>query len=56
VNCQECGEEVEELITFKVGRKKRKMCEDCIELAEEQLEIAAEAESAMQDMMEYKGR
>lgn len=54
--CQECKEDVDELEVKKIGGKRRKLCEDCLELAEEQAEIAAMGEAAMQDMMEYKGR
>ena len=56
MTCQECGEDVDELISMKVGSKRRKLCEECAELAEEEMAIAEEAESAMQGMMEYKGR
>lgn len=54
--CQECGEEADELTSMKIGRKRKKLCEECVELAEEEMAIAEEAESAMQGMMEYKGR
>jgi ribosome-binding protein aMBF1 (putative translation factor) len=54
--CKECGDEVDELVTVKVGRKKIKLCEDCADRKREELEIAGEAEGVMQDMMEYKGR
>ncbi len=54
--CQECKEDVDELQAIKVGGKRRKLCEDCHELAQEQAEIAEMGESAMQDMMGYKGR
>ena len=47
MTCQECGDETDELVTMKVGSRKQKLCEECAELAEEQLQIAAEAESAM---------
>ena len=56
MTCQECGEDVDELISIKTGSKRRKLCEECAELAQEELEIASEAQSAMQTMMEYKGR
>ncbi len=56
MTCQECGEDVDELIPIKVGSKRRKLCEECAEIAEEEMAIAEEAESAMQGMMEYKGR
>ena len=54
--CKVCQEEVDELISVKVAGRSRKMCEECAELAEEQAAIAEESESAMQGMMEYKGR
>lgn len=53
--CQECKEEVDEVHAFKVGKKRRKLCEDCLELAEEQAEIASMSEDAIKDMMGYKG-
>jgi ribosome-binding protein aMBF1 (putative translation factor) len=53
--CKECGEEVDELVTLKVGRKKLRLCESCAELKREELDIAEEAEEAMRGMMEYKG-
>jgi NAD-dependent SIR2 family protein deacetylase len=56
MTCAECGEEVDDLVTVTVGRKKRPLCEDCAEDVRHEAEIASEAESAMQDMMEYKGR
>ncbi len=54
--CQGCGEDVEELEARKVAGKRKKLCEDCVELAEEQAEIAEMSENAMRDMMEYKGK
>jgi hypothetical protein len=54
--CKECREEVDELVEIRVGRRKLKLCEDCADRKREELEIAGEAESAMQEMMEYKGR
>jgi hypothetical protein len=54
--CKECGDEVDELVTLCVGRKKVKLCEDCADRKREELEIAGEAEGVMQGMMEYKGR
>lgn len=55
MNCQECGEESDELTTVKEGSKRRKLCPDCHEVWAEQREIEAEAGRAMRDMMEYKG-
>jgi protein-arginine kinase activator protein McsA len=54
--CQECKEEVDELIRVRVGRRTRKLCEQCAELAREEAEIAGEAEGVVRGMMEYKGR
>lgn len=56
MECRECGDEVDELVRVKVGRKTIKVCEDCADRIREEQEIGAEAESAMQDMMGYKGR
>ena len=56
MKCQECTEEADELVHLKVGRRTRKLCEECAERLMEDENIAAEAESAMQSMMEYKGR
>ena len=52
MTCQECGEAVDELVSIKVAGKRRKFCEECAEIAEEEMAIAEEAESAMQGMME----
>jgi DNA replicative helicase MCM subunit Mcm2 (Cdc46/Mcm family) len=54
--CKECGSEVEELKTVKVGGKKKKMCEDCADRAAEQGAIAEESEAVVQQMMGFKGR
>lgn len=56
MECQDCGEEADEIVKVKVGRKVLKLCEECAEVRQEQENIADEAESAMQGMMEYKGR
>ena len=56
MECQDCGEEADELVRVKVGRKIYKVCEDCAEVRRESSEIAGEAESAMREMMEYKGK
>jgi hypothetical protein len=40
----------------KAGGRRIKVCEDCAERALEEAEIAELSESAMQDMMGYKGR
>ena len=56
MECADCGDEVDELIAVRVGRKTLKLCEDCADRRREEDEIAAEAEGVMQGMMEYKGR
>ncbi len=56
MKCKSCGEDVEELFAVKVGGKTKKVCEDCKSRIEEEGQIAAAAESKMQDMMEYRGR
>jgi len=55
MQCQECGEESDELTRVKEDGKTRKLCEDCHELWTEKREIEAEAGHAMRQMMEYKG-
>ncbi len=54
--CRTCQDEVDELVSVKVGGRRIKVCEDCAERAAEEAEIAEMSESAMQDMMGYKGR
>lgn len=54
--CKGCGEDVDELVTVKVGGKSKKLCEDCAELAQEQDALAEESESVVQQMMGFKGR
>lgn len=56
MECKLCGDEVEELFSIKVNGRKRKICEECVDRLREEGEIAEAAESAMQGMMEYKGR
>ncbi len=54
--CKECGDEVDELVTVKVGGRTRKLCEDCADRAREQEEVAEQSESVVQGMMGFKGR
>jgi hypothetical protein len=56
MECQECGDESDELVSVKVEGKSRKLCPECHEIFVEQQEIAAEAGAAMRGMMEYKGK
>ena len=55
MKCGHCSEEVDETYVMKVRGRKKKVCEDCMEELEAQSEVEAEAESAVRDMMEYKG-
>ena len=54
--CRECDDEVEKLVTVKVGGKAKKMCEDCADRARESDEIAEQSEAVVQQMMGFKGR
>ncbi|HET6346351.1 MAG TPA: hypothetical protein VFH51_15565 [Myxococcota bacterium] len=56
MTCRECGEEVDELVSVKSGKKAVRVCEDCADTLREQQEIGEQAEGAVQSMMEYKGR
>ncbi|MGD8316639.1 MAG: hypothetical protein PVH21_00030 [Myxococcales bacterium] len=54
--CKSCEDEVDELVSVKVGGRRMKVCEDCADRLAEEAEIAEMSESVMQDMMGYKGR
>jgi hypothetical protein len=54
--CKGCGEEADELVAVNVDGKRKKLCEDCVEQIETQETIAKESESAVQNMMGFKGR
>ena len=54
--CRECGDEVDELVRVKIGRRTLKLCEDCADRAREEAEIAEASEGVIQDMMGFKGR
>jgi len=54
--CKGCGDEVDALKSVKVGGKTKKLCEDCVDRAREQAEIAEASGSAVQSMMGFKGR
>jgi ribosome-binding protein aMBF1 (putative translation factor) len=54
--CKECDDEVDSLVTVKVGGKARKVCEDCADRMREQEEVAEASESVVQTMMGFKGR
>ena len=53
--CKQCGEEADELHAMKVSGRRVRVCEDCVELIEEQEAIAEESEAVIQQMMGYKG-
>jgi ribosome-binding protein aMBF1 (putative translation factor) len=54
--CKGCGDEVDTLVTVKVGGKSKKLCEDCADRAREADEVAEAGESVVQQMMGFKGR
>ena len=54
--CKSCEDEVDELVSVTAGGRRAKVCEECAERLAEEEEIAEMSESAMQDMMGYKGR
>lgn len=54
--CKECGEEVDGLVMVRMDGKSKKVCEECADKAREAGEIAEASESAVQGMMEFKGR
>lgn len=56
MECKECDNEVDALVTVSVGGKKKKMCEDCADRLREEGEVAEAAEGVIQGMMEYKGK
>lgn len=55
MQCPVCREEVDELVSVQAGKKRTRACEECASKLDEDAEIAAEATTAMQGMMEYKG-
>ena len=54
--CKACGEEVDELFAVTVDGRRRKLCEDCIDEARSENEIAEESESVGQNMTGFRGR
>ncbi len=54
--CKGCKEEADELMIVKVHGKKKKLCEECAEIAAEEAEIAEMSEDAIRGMMGYKGK
>lgn len=55
-SCKECENEVEALVSVKIGKKTKRMCEDCKDRIREGEEIAEASESVVQNMMGFKGR
>jgi ribosome-binding protein aMBF1 (putative translation factor) len=51
-----CKESVDELTVVTVNGKSKKVCDDCAEVLEEKAAVAEESESAVQNMMGFKGR
>lgn len=54
--CRECKDEVDKLVSVKIGGKARKVCSDCADRLREAGEIAEASEGVIQGMMGYKGR
>lgn len=54
--CKACEDEVDELVVVVVDGKKKKLCEACAEEVEQQEKMAEASESAVQQMMGFKGR
>jgi hypothetical protein len=54
--CSECKDDVDELVTVKMGSRKRKLCEDCADRLKEEAAVAEESEAVVQQMMGFKGR
>lgn len=54
--CKECKDEVEKLVTVKIGGKAHKLCEDCADRAREEAEVGEASEAVVQNMMGFKGR
>jgi hypothetical protein len=54
--CKGCDNEVDALVSVKVGGRAKKLCEDCADRAREEAEVAQQSESVVQSMMGFKGR
>jgi len=54
--CRECQDEVDQLVSVKVGGKVQKLCPDCADRVREENEVAEASEAVVQNMMGYKGR
>ena len=54
--CAVCKEDVDEVTIVTVDGRRKKLCEECAEIAEEDAAMAEESESVIQSMMGFKGR
>lgn len=54
--CRECNDDVEKVVSVKVGGKARKVCADCADRLREQAEVAEASEGEVQRIMGFKGR
>lgn len=54
--CKACGDDVDALVSLKIGGKTKKMCEDCADRMREQAEVAEASEAVVQQFMGFKGR
>jgi hypothetical protein len=54
--CKRCGDEADELVGVKVGKKTLKLREDRADRAREEAEVAEQSEAVVQQMMGFKGR
>jgi len=54
--CMLCKDEADELVTVKIGGRRKKVCEDCAERLQEEAEIAEQSEAVIQEMMGFSGR
>ena len=54
--CRECNDDVEKVVSVKVGGKARKVCADCADRLREEAEVAEASEGEVQRIMGFKGR
>lgn len=54
--CKSCGDDVDELVSLKSGKKTLRLCEDCADRAREQADVAEQSEAVVQQMMGFQGR
>lgn len=56
MECKDCENEVDTLYTVKIGGKRKKLCEDCIDRLREEGEVAQAAQEVVRDMMGARTR